>query len=263
VGERIAFKIDEAQKIAKALKRKRQHHDCALFSCGVDSMLRGGDLLELRVRNVTDAAGIITDTALWRQDKTDENVDLTLTPCTEEALRYWIEFSGKGPDDFLFTRKKPLIGSRPIKPGRYREVVKEWAVLIGLPPEQYSTHSLRRTKPMFLYKYGFSDIATIAFMLGHKDTATTLRYLGITKEEARRHALRGDIFKTDIATLKILTPLARDFLNPDFLDDFTEEVWARLEAKISLQMDILADQLWERLAPKFNDLLNTYDWSKK
>jgi len=190
VGERIAFKIDEAQRIVKALKRKRQHHDCALFSCGVDSMLRGGDLLELRVCDVTDASGIITDTALWRQDKTDENVDLTLTPYTEEALRYWIEFSGKGPNDFLFTRKKPLIGSRPIKPGRYREIVKEWAVLIGLPPEQYSTHSLRRTKPMFLYKYGFSDIATIAFMLGHKDTATTLRYLGVTKEDPKTFPAR-------------------------------------------------------------------------
>ncbi len=263
-GERIAFTIIETQKIMSVLQRQRNHHDYALFCCGVDSMLRGVDLLRLTVADVLDENGDIKDELLWKQKKTSEKVEASLTPATQAALKHWIEWSNKRPNDYLFTRTKNPHGSPHIQPDRCRKLVKQWAQLIGLSPDQYSTHSLRRTKPVFLYEYGFSDIATIAEMLGHKNTATTLRYLGITKAKVKRHALRGDILTRDPKVLQKLTPLSRDFLDPEFLDLFTDEIWARLVPKIyeafddlitqrlttSNFIDELAEKLALRLAPK-------------
>ena len=248
VGEKTPFTLAETLCLIRIFQKQHNYHDLALFALGVDSMLRGGDLLQLRVRHVTDQSGNIINNSVWRQSKTNENVNLAITPTTIKALRDWISYSGKKPDDFLFTRTKEPIGSSPIGPGHYRVIVKTWARLIGLPDDEYSTHSIRRTKPSFLYSYGLSDIATIANMLGHTDTTATLRYLGIGKEQARRHALRGDIFNADPSSLKLLTPLARDFLNPAFLDEFTEETWRRLEVRLHAAFDDFVDGLLDRLA---------------
>jgi len=231
-GERIAFTITQTQAILRHLQDHKHHHDCALFCTGVDSMLRCNDLLSLEVADVINERGEIRDVLIRNQEKNKDNVDLALTPITQNALRNWIDHSRKRPSDFLFTRKKNPLGSSHIQDDQYRKVVKQWAIAVGLSPEQYSTHSLRRTKPVFLYKYGFSDIAHIAEMLGHKDTATCLRYLGITKEGVIRHAMRGDIFSKDPNVLRKLTPLSRDFLDPEFLDLFTDEIWERLAPKI-------------------------------
>ena len=58
------------------------------------------------------------------------------------------------------------------------------------------------------------------------------------------------MFTADPATLQILTPLARDFLNPEFLDLLTEEIWARLEEKLAVQFDSLVDRLSAKLSVK-------------
>jgi len=263
-GERIAFTIIETQKIMRALQKQRNHHDYALFCLAVDSLLRGIDLLRLTVADVTDENGEIKDEILWKQKKTKDKVEPFITPATQTALKNWIERSDKRPHDYLFTRTKSPHGSPHIQPNQYRIVVKGWAKLIGLAPDQYSTHSLRRTKPAFLYEYGFSDIATIAEMLGHKDTDTTLRYLGITKSRVKRHALRGDILTREHKSLRKITPLSRDFLNPEFMELFADDLFEQLAPKImtlfadtigqklnsSNFMDELADKLALRLTPK-------------
>ncbi|MEO1029022.1 MAG: tyrosine-type recombinase/integrase [Pseudomonadota bacterium] len=228
VGERIAFSAGEVQAIARSLAAIGAHHDLCLFAVGIDSMLRCSDLLRLRVEDVVEDDGRIR----WRQKKTQQNVYPVLTTTTQRAVKDWIESSGKQSNHFLFTRDKP-VSAKPITPGYYRTLVKQWAELIGLAPERYSTHSLRRTKASHLYGQGYSDIAHIARLLGHQSTDATIRYLGIQQAEAETQALLGDIFTADLNEQSTGHPLLREFLKPEFLDQFSDAIWQRLDTKLS------------------------------
>ncbi len=48
--------------------------------------------------------------------------------------------------------------------------------------EEYSVHSTRRTKAMFLYRRGVK-LGTISKALGHKNLTATILYLGIEEQE--------------------------------------------------------------------------------
>jgi hypothetical protein len=71
--------------------------------------------------------------------------------------------------------------------------VKTWVASIGLSPEFYSAHSLRRTKAIFLYRQGTS-VELIGRLLGHSSPASTIRYLGIDTAQAQEAALTNDLF---------------------------------------------------------------------
>jgi hypothetical protein len=61
-----------------------------------------------------------------------------------------IAAAGLRSDQFLFPSrhcKSPHLSTR-----QYSRVVKAWATLIGLNPEDYGTHSLRRTKATLIYR---------------------------------------------------------------------------------------------------------------
>lgn len=228
VGERLALSLEEAQAILAVLRSHHAHHDACLFAIGIDSMLRCSDLLQLRVGDVVIQTGQIR----WRQKKTGRNVYPVLTSSTQQAFRTWVDVSGKTQSDFLFTRDKAVCGSAT-SPVYYRLLIKRWVRLIGLNPEQYSTHSLRRTKPSFLYHYGYSDLEHIARLLGHANTDSTSRYLGIQQRAAEAHALHGDIFSAESRHRSVGHPLLREFLKPEFLDCYADEIWARLRLKLA------------------------------
>lgn len=215
VGERIALTMNEVHAIQEELRRQEAHHDLCLFAVGIDSMLRCSDLLRLKVEDIDSQTGQIN----WRQRKTGRNVFPILTQTTLDAVELWVQKSGKSQRDFLFTRDKPP-NSEPITPTYYRKLIKRWVQLVGLDSNQYSTHSLRRTKPSFLYHHGYSDLEHIARLLGHSNTDSTGRYLSIQQREAEAHALDGDIFATDRLEAPVGHPLLREFLKPEFLKPF-------------------------------------------
>ena len=226
VGERLAFSIEETHEILCNLRREGSAHDACLFAVGIDSMLRGSDLLRLRVRDVMAADGKIR----LRQQKTGQNVYPVITSTAQDAVRAWVSESGKKPAHFLFTRRKS-IDADPLCTGHLRALIKQWSLAIGLSSKRYSSHSLRRTKPSYLYHYGLADIVTISVLLGHSNMAVTHRYLGISKNEAQQAALAGDIFTADPAATPFTDPLMRGFLQPDFLDVFAEALGERLRQK--------------------------------
>ena len=226
VGERIALSSVEAQSVLKLLNDTANLHDACLFATAIDSMLRCSDLLQLRVGDVVASNGRVR----WRQKKTGRNVFPVLTATTQDAISAWVELSGKSASHFLFTREKP-INAKPISATHYRSLIKSWVQQIGLSPDRYSTHSLRRTKPHFLYRYGYSDLEHIARLLGHSGTQTTSRYLGIEQREAENHALAGDLFTADPHIPDPGHPLLRELLKPQFLDLFIEAFLSRLSPK--------------------------------
>jgi hypothetical protein len=63
--------------------------DLALFDLGIDSKLRGCDLVKLRVRDISHGDQI-APRAIILQQKTQRPVQFEITPSTREAVRAWI-----------------------------------------------------------------------------------------------------------------------------------------------------------------------------
>jgi integrase len=55
--------------------------------------------------------------------------------------------------------------------------------MIGLSPNDYGTHSLRRTKVSLIYRRT-KNLRAIQLLLGHSKLESTVRYLGIEVDDA-------------------------------------------------------------------------------
>ena len=188
VGQKRAFTLEEISALEAKLRQEENWHDLALLSFGLDTMFRASDLLATRVWQVRYPNRPIRTLIARRQQKTRHIVNPVLTPQTRQYLQEWIELSGKTGQDYLFTRSKPA-DSRPISRPHYAEVIKAWAAWLGHAPAEFSSHSIRRSKPAHMYWQG-EDIALISRLLGHKSIANTIEYLGITQQKAEAAALR-------------------------------------------------------------------------
>ena len=76
---------------------------------------------------------------------------------------------------------------------QYARLVHEWVVGIGLQPQDYGTHSLRRTKASIIYK-ATGNLRAVQILLGHAKIDSTVRYLSVDVEDALgwRSAPRSD-----------------------------------------------------------------------
>lgn len=190
-GPKLHFTLDQTQRLASQLKQRRLWHDLALLAVGLDTLLRSCDLLKLTVGDVTYSTGKVREELHIRQQKTKATVQPVLTTQTRRHLARWIDFSGKRRQDFLFTRFKPN-DARPITHKHLVSLIKQWAEWLGLPPDDYAAHSLRRSKAVALYRAG-APIAELSEALGHKTVASTLRYLGITQQRVKSVMLSLDM----------------------------------------------------------------------
>jgi len=193
VGPRQALEQKEISQIYAFLSEQNMLHDLCLFTVAIDTMLRASDLLKLRVSDLVHENGEVKTTFPLKQKKTANGVFPVLTPNTKKAVLAWIKESDKQMTDYLFTREKSS-HEQPITIGFYRTLIKTWVDKIGLPPEYYSAHSLRRSKAIFMYRNGVT-VELIGRLLGHKSPVSTIRYLGIDEEQAKEAALKYDILK--------------------------------------------------------------------
>lgn len=73
----------------------------ALFDLGIDSKLRGCDLVKLRVRDICHGEQI-APRAIIMQQKTQRPVQFEITPSTREAVGTWIKQAKLRSEDYLF-----------------------------------------------------------------------------------------------------------------------------------------------------------------
>lgn len=188
VGQKRAFSQDEIAQIEAHLLKTERWHDLALLSFGLDTMFRASDLLSTQVWQVWYPTGSIRSRIARRQKKTRQVVSPVITEPTRLYLNRWLQISQKNPQDYVFTRQKPA-DAKPISRPHYADIVKTWATWLGHDPSEFSSHSIRRSKPSHMYWQG-EDIALISRLLGHKSIASTIEYLGITQAKAETAALR-------------------------------------------------------------------------
>ena len=115
------------------------------------------------------------------QQKTGRPVQFELMSDARSSLLAWLERRGGTIDDYVFPSR--IDPKRHISTRQYARLVDEWVVAIGLRPEEYGTHSLRRTKASIIYK-ATGNLRAVQILLGHTKIENTVRYLGVDVEDA-------------------------------------------------------------------------------
>jgi integrase len=149
--------------------------ELALFNLGIDSKLRGCDLVSLKVRDICHGDQVATR-AVVMQHKTQRPVQFEITAATREAVQKWIKQAGLKSEDFVFPSRihdSPHLGT-----GQYARVEE-----LGLDPADYGTHSMRRTKATLIYRRT-KNLRAVQLLLGHSKLESTVRYLGIEVDDA-------------------------------------------------------------------------------
>jgi len=124
------------------------------------------------------------------QQKTGRPVQFEITSDVRTSLLSWLERRGGTVDDYAFPSR--INHAQHMSTRQHARLVDEWVIAIGLRPEGYGTHSLRRTKASMIYK-ATGNLRAIQILLGHSKIENTVRYLGVDVEDALLLAERTEI----------------------------------------------------------------------
>lgn len=180
VGQKAPFKVKDIWALRVRLQMEGRIRELALFNLGIDSKLRGCDLVALKARDFCHGAQLASR-AVVVQHKTQRPVQLEITQATREAVQKWIKVAGLKSDDFLFPSRihdSPHLGTR-----QYARILEGWVEELGLDPAEYGTHSMRRTKATLIYGRT-TNLRAVQLLLGHSNLESTVRYLGIEVDDA-------------------------------------------------------------------------------
>lgn len=143
VGTKRPLKPRQIWAIRFFLDRQRRVRDRALFDLAIDSKLRGCDLVKIKTGTLVVGSEIRTR-AIVVQQKTGRPAQFELMSDARYSLLAWLERRGGTVDDYAFPSR--IDPKRHMSTRQYARLVDEWVVAIGLRPQEYGTHSLRRTK---------------------------------------------------------------------------------------------------------------------
>lgn len=127
--QKTPFRLKDIWAIRVRLQLQGRVRDLALFSLGIDSKLRARDLVQLRVRDVSNGERVAARAKVMQQ-KTGQPVQVEMTGPTRQAVETWIATAHLRPGDFLFpsrVHESPHIGTR-----QYARIVDGWVEEIGL-----------------------------------------------------------------------------------------------------------------------------------
>jgi site-specific recombinase XerC len=152
----------------------------ALFDLAIDSKLHGCDLVKIKIGTLVAGPEIRTRSMVVQQ-KTGRPVQFELMSDARASLLAWLELRGGTIDDYAFPSR--IDHAAHMSTRQYARLVDEWVAAIGLRPQEYGTHSLRRTKASIIYK-ATGNLRAIQILLGHTKIENTVRYLGVDVEDA-------------------------------------------------------------------------------
>lgn len=163
--------IRDKQKIEDmkwALQKFCTRRDYILFLIGINTGLRVGDLLELKVSDIRRKKRIVI-----KEGKTKKPRIIYLENIYNEIQEYI-----KSVDSmWLFPSRK---GNKPISTTQAYRQLQKAADMAEI--EAVGTHTMRKTFGYWHYKQ-FRDVAKLQKILNHSHPEITLRYIGITDEE--------------------------------------------------------------------------------
>ena len=189
IGAKRALKQQQVWAIRFWLDQHRRLRDRALFDFAIDSKLRGCDIVNVRIGDVVSGARV-RDRAIIVQQKTNRPVQFELMDTARKTIRAWPERRGGTLRDYILPSRNDYLSHLSTR--QYARLVREWVVAIGLQPQDYGTHSLRRTKASIIYK-ATGNLRAVQILLGHAKIDSTVRYLGVDVEDALELADRAEV----------------------------------------------------------------------
>lgn len=191
VGDKIAVvpirSIEHIKSIRKLLANNKR--DLLLFNLGIANGLRGGDLLELKVKQVLHVKE--GDTVPIIEQKTKKPNICAFNKTSWKSLQSYLKTANLTENDYLFSSNKKS-GRKDTKTNltvsTLNALVKKWTGAINLPGN-YGSHSLRKTWG-FIQRTEFGvSFEIICKRFNHANPTVTMRYLGIQDKEVYKALL--------------------------------------------------------------------------
>ncbi|MBA7542033.1 Tyrosine recombinase XerC [subsurface metagenome] len=178
------IRLESQIKMIKGnLFRQKNKRDYLLFVFGINSGLRIGDLLSLKLGDVKDSRGDLKDDLDIKEQKTGKTRKVFFNKQIKEALKYYLEKTDIFDlDRYLFTNEKSK-KNKPITRVRAYQLINEWCREVGIK-HKVGGHTLRKSFGYHLRKQGIS-IEQISSLLNHQNIKVTFRYIGISQDEDR------------------------------------------------------------------------------
>lgn len=168
-------KVEDITAIKEMLKDMPR--DLFLFTLGVNNGLRVGDLLRLKVKDISYLN--LNEYTAIREGKTQKQNYLMMNQSSYSAMQNYLSKVNPKDDDYVFSSKKT---KRPITIQRVNALVKSWCKAIGLKGN-YGAHSLRKSWGYHQRMYYGKGFELIAMRFKHSNPAITMRYLGLESKE--------------------------------------------------------------------------------
>ena len=180
VGAKKPLKPRDVWAIRFFLEHDGRLRDRALFDLAIDSKLRGCDVVRIKIGDLV-SGGQVRHRAMVVQQKTGRPVQFEILDPARASLLTWLNRRGGSVDDFAFPSR--IDPADHVSTRQYARLVDEWVTAVGLPRQDYGTHSLRRTKASLVYKRT-GNLRAVQILLGHTKIETAVRYLGVDIEDA-------------------------------------------------------------------------------
>ncbi|KOS67183.1 integrase [Lysinibacillus contaminans] len=152
-----------------SLKKWCSERDYILFLIGINTGLRVGDLLKLKVKDVKRKKKLKV-----KEGKTDKFREINLSNIYEEVQSYIDTVES----EWLFPSRK---GDKAISSVQAYRTLNKASAMVDIT-EGIGTHTLRKTFGYWYYKQT-KDIYKLQAILNHSSIDITKRYIGITQEE--------------------------------------------------------------------------------
>ena len=170
---------NQVKSLRKLVSGKPLHE--LLLNLSVDLMLRGSDLMNLKVSDVISENGKVKTEVMVRQKKTKKST--LRIPLSDHSIKtIQKHLMDRSRDDYIFKGQKSYTG-KPISVIQYTRIVKQWMEMLGVDPIDYSSHSMRKTKPTVIYEKT-KNIDAVRRLLGHSSVTATSSYIGVTDNSA-------------------------------------------------------------------------------
>lgn len=172
---------NQIKQIKGNLYRQKNPRDYLLFVFGINSGLRIGDILSLKLADVKDYKGNTKDYLTIKEQKTGKTRKVFFNKQIKEALAYYLKKTGIfNLDQYLFTNEKSK-ENKPITRIRAYQLINKWCKDVGLDCK-VGGHTLRKTFGYHMRMQGVS-IERISNLLNHRNIKVTFRYIGIDDDE--------------------------------------------------------------------------------
>ena len=169
MAERVsALSCEQALSVLAYLKEEGSLRDVALWSLGIGTGLRIGELLKLRACDFLTMGDRIDARLAVRFTKTTRERTVPLIPLVRRAVEAYV-LPGLRHTELLF----------PITRQHAHRLVKEWCAAAGVEG-QFGTQSMRKTFAAIAYDHSGGDAALTARVTGHSNPSQLMTYIGCT-----------------------------------------------------------------------------------